>query len=243
LGRCYNNQYSMPKKISEEDFYRPFEDSIWYASLEGCANIVFPTEKKDFYSNGGYKKRLDTYYYLFILNLGQYYSLLQLETEVADLPTDDKRYDARNTILEDMLDKIHVFNLKNMYSQVGHFTQHNEFYGYLRNRFFIHEMHGELETEVQSLYEMVERKQAKRSADRFKVISFISSLFVVVEIFANMEQIVEMCCGKGISASWQLVISALCVGAVACIGVIVWLLTKCIDNIHDKKKKNEFSQE
>lgn len=240
LGRCYNKQYSMPQKTNEANFYRPFEDSIWCTSLEGCANFVFPKEKKEFYS-GGYKSRLDTYFYLFILNLGQYYSLLQLGTEVAELPTDDKKYSLRNTILEDMLDKIHVFNLKNMYSQVGHFTQHNEFNSYLRRRFSVNEMHYELEAELKILRDMIERKKEEKKARRTRILTIISGVFVFAEVVASVNQVVETYYGEPVISLWiRGGISVAIVFAIAVIGCIFWLLFSRVDRALDKKEKKKY---
>ncbi len=68
LGRAYKSSYDMSTRIKEEDFYMPFDDSIWYSSLEGCANYTSPNTEKSFYT-GGYATRLNTYFYLYVLCL------------------------------------------------------------------------------------------------------------------------------------------------------------------------------
>lgn len=233
LGHCYNQNYSMPKEINKSEFYRPFEDSIWYASLEGCANYVFPEENKVFYS-GGYKTRLNTYFYLFLLNLGQYYSLLQLGTEVAELSTDDKKYSPTDTSLEELLDKIHIFNLKYMYSQVSHLTQHNEYNQYLRRRFFINEMHAELESELKILHAMIARKQEEKNAKIAKVFAVISGGFVFAEVTASVNQLVETYYGVPFKEWWLKLVLSL--GGPVTIGIVICFVL-CVMKVFKKREK------
>lgn len=190
LGRNYKSSYEMATNYREQDFYEPFDDSIWYGSLEGCGNYTGPTRQKEFY-NSGYEQRLNTYYYIYILCLGQYYSLLQLAQDISTLPTDDRMYSTRSNILEKMLDKIHIFNLKNNYSQVGHLTQHNEFYDYLQSKLGINKMQQELEVELQSLYEMVDRKQAIRNAERYKILTILSGIFVLIQTLVGVADLYD----------------------------------------------------
>lgn len=228
LGRAYKFSYEMSSRINETDFYIPFEDSVWYASLEGCANYTCPNREKDFYT-GGYKTRLNTYFYLYILCLGQYYSLLQLAQEVSTLPTDETKYSLKDNKIELLLDKIHVFNLKNNYSQVGHLTQHNEFYEYLQRRLGINKMQEELEVELQALYEMIERKNSIRQAKNYKVITIIGGIFVVLQAFINVAAMY----GSAMAREWGYFVFAT-IGCIvlAILGVVLWL----IDRIKPRKK-------
>ena len=231
LGRAYKSSYDMNSKIDENDFYIPFDDSIWYASLEGCANYTTPNREKSFYT-GGYERRLNTYFYLYILCLGQYYSLLQLAHDVSVLPTDEDKYSANDDKLENLLDKIHVFNLKNNYSQVGHLTQHNEFYEYVQRRLGINKMQQELEVELQALFEMIERKKSIKQAKNTKVLTIIGGIFVVLQAFLNVAEMY----GSVMSKEWGYFIFAT-IGCfvLAILGVILW----CIDRIRDKKTERD----
>lgn len=228
LGRAYKSSYDMSSRISESDFYIPFEDSVWYACLEGCANCTFPNREKIFY-NKNYQGRLNTYFYLYILCLGQYYSLLGLAQEVSLLPADESKYSLKDDRLEVLLDKIHVFILKNNYTQVGHLTQHNEFYEYVQKRLGINRMQQELEVKLQTLYEMVERKKSIRQAKNYKVITIIGGIFVVLQAFINVAAMY----GSAISKDWgYFVFGTVGCIALAILGVILWL----IDRIEHRKK-------
>lgn len=239
LGRCYSNSYMSPK-YSEDCYFIPFDDSVWYACVEGCANYVFPKSDNIFFKEG-YRARLSTYFYIFMLCVGQYYSLLNFAKEIADLQTNDSMYSFRNTILEDLLERIRLFHLKNKYLQIGHLTQHNDYYKYLKKSLSIDEMHQELENELQSLYEMVEKKKSIRNSKRYRVISIISALFVGVDVFGNISQMYENFSNKNWNIQTELLFSLASMGLIAGIGVIVWVacfvMEKSLDN-HASKKKN-----
>lgn len=228
LGRVYKNSYKMSPVEIDNNFYRGFEDSIWYASREGCANYLCTQEENPFYA-GTYKGRIDTYFYVYLLCLGQYYSLLQFAQEVATLSTDEKEYIKTDEVLEEMQDRIRIFNLKNNYSQVGHLTPHNEFYEYLQNRLGINRMQEELEVELQALYEMIERKNSIRQAKNYKVITIIGGIFVVLQAFINVAAMY----GSAMAREWGYFVFAT-IGCIvlAILGVVLWL----IDRIKPRKK-------
>lgn len=233
-GRCDSHESHLPlfrtiyfpiapyEEIGNTDFLRPFNDSIWYACLEGCANYMFPIQEKTFYLHG-YVSRLEVYFYLFILCMGQYYSLLQISQDISELQIGRCRVDCTYDFLERLLNKIHTFNLKNNYSQVGHLTQQNEFYKYLKTRFNIERMYNELELKLQLLYRIVEQKRVKKREKMYNFFSFIGSLFVIVESFGNINQIVENFLDK----EWDIIIrqnyfSVLLMLIVIAIGILGW---------------------
>ena len=115
-GRCDSHESHLPlfrtiyfpiapyEEIGNTDFLRPFNDSIWYACLEGCANYMFPIQEKTFYLHG-YVSRLEVYFYLFILCMGQYYSLLQISQDISELQIGRCRVDCTYDFLERLLCK------------------------------------------------------------------------------------------------------------------------------------------
>lgn len=219
LGRTYKSSYELSSHFKEEDFYVPFDDSFWYGSLEGCGNYTASTYEKEFYKSG-YEGRLNTYYYIYLLCLGQYYSLLQLAHKVSVLPTNESMYSSKNNILESMMDQIHIFNLKNNYSQVGHLTQHNEFYEYLQNRLGINKMQEELEVELQALFEMIDRKKTIKQEKNNRVLTIIGGIFVVLQAFINVAAMYN----SAISRDWgYFAFATIGCFALAILGVIIWL--------------------
>lgn len=219
FGRAYDTSYKMSPLEINNNFYRGFEDSIWYTSREGCNNYLCTREENKFYS-GTYLERIDTYFYLYVLCLGQYYSLLELAHKVSALSTDENKYSSRNSILEEMIDQIHIFNLKNNYSQVGHLTQHNEFYEYLQNRLGINKMQEELEVELQALFEMIERKKTIKQEKNNRVLTIIGGIFVVLQAFVNVAAMYS----SAISKEWgYFAFATIGFFALAILGAIIWL--------------------
>lgn len=221
LGRVYDLSYKMSPLEKDNNFYRGFEDSIWYTSREGCNNYLCTKEENKFYAST-YLERINTYFYLYILCLGQYYSLLELAHEVSVLSTDEEMYSSNDNRLESLMDQIHIFNLKNNYSQVGHLTQHNEFYEYLQKRLGINKMQQELEVELRALFEMIERKKAIKQEKNYQVLSIIGGIFVVLQAFINVAAMY----GSAINGEWEYFVFATggCV-ILAIIGVIIWSMT------------------
>jgi hypothetical protein len=49
-------------------------------------------------------------------------------------------------------------------------------------------MQEELEVELQSLFEMVDKKQKIRNAERYKILTIISAIFVTIQTFVSMSR-------------------------------------------------------
>lgn len=223
LGRCYTDSYSMNKSAVNDRFFKPFDDSIWYVSLEGCANYIVPKNEKKFYSQG-YKGKLCNYFYLFLLCVGQYYSLIELTKNVLDISTKSFEKIDKEDSLEELLYKIHMFNIKNNYSQVGSITHYNEFYSYLRIQINIDEMNHELDENLQCLYGMIEEKKEVKKSKRYMCISTISAIFVVLELFGNLAQVLNLFLGetwKDIDKIWLIFGVIVFIAVVISIGVFI----------------------
>lgn len=233
MGRNYNPDYSMPTDFEKNNFYKPFDDSIWYGSLEGCGNYTCCKENKYFFDKIYKPKKLDTYFYLFLLCTGQYYSLLMLSQMVSELPLDENMYSTSNSELEQMVDRIHIFYLKNNFSQVGHLTQHNEFYQYLQQRMGISDLQNELETELQSLYDIVGRKRQIKTGHFYKAISITSAIFVILQTLDNIVDLFDiMEFPKNKSLCLGISGMLLCTA----IGVIIYICLISVERVRNKKK-------
>lgn len=234
LSRGYDKKYGITE---ETGVYQPFDYSAWSVSVEGCANYVYPTENIEFFTEGEYRSRLSNYFYLYMLCMGQYYSLLQFSQEVCELPIDEKEYSVRYNAAEDMLDRIHLFKLKNMYTQVGHITQHNGFYEYLQQEFKCEKLHEELEIELESLSRFVAKKQEEKKEKRIKVVSIISGLFVFVQTLLSIAELYNIIVVNGSQSLYEFVV--IMVMAVAAIGVLFWLLSSVGNYVADRWAKKK----
>ena len=234
LGRGYDKKYGITE---ETNVYQPFSYSVWSVSVEGCANYVYPTENIGFFIEGDYQSRLSNYFYLYMLCMGQYYSLLQFSQEVCELPIDEKEYSVRYNAAEDMLDRIHLFKLKNMYTQVGHITQHNGFYAYLQKEFKCEKLHEELEIELESLSRFVAKKQEEKKEKRIKMVTIISGLFVFVQTLLSIAELYNIVVVEGSRPLYEFMV--IMVMAVAAIGVVFWLVSSVGNHIADRWAKKK----
>lgn len=207
LGRNYKSTYKRNKVNDSKDFFQPFEDSVWYVCLEGCSNYTYPNYENSFYEND-YVGKLSQYFYLYLLCLGQYFSLLQLAHEASKITAEESRCTEEDSRLETMLDKIHIFNLKNKYSQVSYFTHQNEYYRYLQDRIGIDELQEELEVELSVLHQMLAQKREEEKQKRYRIFTCCSAVFVMIELFCTIQQ---TCCSlENVPwvIRWQLPITA-----------------------------------
>lgn len=228
LGRGYKSTYLMSNQISDEDFMIPFEDSLWYACLEGCSNYCTPLEENSFLGKPDYYRvRINSYFYLYVLCLGQYYSLLQLAQEVSALPITVEGYENGKYDLEELCDRIRVFNLKNNFSQVGHLTQHNDFYKYLQKRLGVNELQNELQVELQEIYEMIKHKQDKKKERRYRVVSIIAGIYAVLQAFVNVAAMYE---SATTGNKEYFMFASIGCALLAILGVAIWIVWGLFSN-------------
>lgn len=177
LGRAYKSSYLMDSEIEKSEFYQPFKNIIWYASHEGCAIVSFTNnyETNTFLDNNN----VSGYFYLFILSLSQYYSLLLLTQKVMETSMES----ASNNELVNLADEIKIFIIRNYFSQVGHLTQYNEMYSYVQNKLKIDILKAELEMKLQTLMSVVESRRQKNNKFFLYIFGVISGLFAVIQTF------------------------------------------------------------
>lgn len=233
LGRGYTKSYSLNTKTEESKFFKPFDDSIWYASLEGCANYIVPQKESRFYSQG-YKGKICNYFYLFLLCMGQYYSSLKFTQSALNLSTESLKELSNSNCLEKLLYQINTFNITINYSQVGGITQYNEFYKYLRLKLNIEEMNQSLDKNLKCLYEMAEQKRNAKKTKMYRCVSIISGMFFLVELFGNLAQVLNLFFGdswKAIGkAQWGIWIIMIITG-ISIIGILIGIILLFIEKI------------
>lgn len=233
LGRGYTKSYSPNTKIEENKFFKPFEDSIWYACLEGCANYIVPQKENRFYSHG-YKGRTCNYFYLFLLCMGQYYSFIELTQSALILSTKPLKEICRSNSLERLMYQMHTFEITINYSQVGGITQYNEFYRYLRLQNNIEDMSQNLDKNLKCLYEMAEQKKTAKKVKVYRCVSIISGLFVLAELFGNLVQVLNLFCGDAwgtmdkVQIGFFVVVIIIGISIIGIFVGLIWLLIELI---------------
>ncbi len=225
LARGYSGRYSPFSGLRDNDLngiYRPFDNSLWYAAQEGAANLTTgPADS--FYASGNYRKRLETYFFIYILILMQYYGMLSHAARIGGLPSTAKELMKRENMrkIQEYLEEENIFYLKNMFSQVSHITQHNEFYSYAQARMQIPEMEKELREELDSMDHMLNRKAEREREGKLSLFTLLGFLFVTVELISNVFQVVAQDVGN-----LPLVVGQTTAGclAVIAIGIVIWAL-------------------
>lgn len=236
LAKGYNNNY-MPRPEMPESgqfgIYRPFDNSCWYAAQEGVANLTFGP-KGSFFSTGNYRKRLETYFFIFILILMQYCGMLSHAARVGELPSSARELTKRKNMrkIQEYLEEENIFYLKNMFSQVSHITQHNEFYSYAQRRMQIPEMEKELREELDSMDHMLNRKVEREREGKINLAGLLAGVFIFVELVSNVFQIVTQDVSSLPFAIWRTVYGCLIVLA---FGLAVWFISEIIKKWWEKR--------
>ena len=207
LSHGYTDKYRPTEMFinNDKEICQPFIDSYWCMHQEGCANLTF--DDNSFYVGGGYAERLNTYFFLYILSLSQYYGLLINAQNISRLPSNIEDYERVETYIKirNHLAMENLFFLKNIYNQVSHVSHQNEVYAYMQDRLNIAELYRELSDELAAMHRLLEEKhkeqqkirekkeelRQKRMANRLSFITVAGAIFVIVDLISNAFSIAE----------------------------------------------------
>lgn len=229
LAHGYYEGYQAPERFLSqlsEYIYEPFQESRWYACQEGCANLVELSEPKAFYENG-YQKRVDTYFYLYILVLSQYYGLLGHAEQIAALPNSREVYRKGRKMeqVQEYLENVQLFYMKNIFSQVSHFSHQNRFYGYLQDVMSVEKVNRELSMELEAVHQILKERREELQGRRLRLFSIVSAIFVIIQVFSSVHQVVDNLAGG--AAVWDKVaVDLVVIAASAVIGFLGWLIIR-----------------
>jgi len=147
LRNVYDFDYTPGEAVvqSHSEFFQPFKQIFYAASLEGAV-IINNSSPKDpefirtFYSNS-FKNSL----WVVILGLMQRSIVLQLMKEVSDVDPDDHKK------IKEYLRRYTGMSLKALFSKISVFHQHNDFYDLIIQMLQINELQTELKDELTGL--------------------------------------------------------------------------------------------
>ena len=194
LKRGYKQSYLPPPADPNNiDLYRPFENSFWGASMEGCTNIVRLTasgDTTDTFFTRLYWDRREVYFYLYILVLHQYFTLLNIASEIARLPVNRHQFNNLNQekteILNKSFERINLFCMKVYFTQVSHTSHQNELYNYLIKQFDIRLSIKEMRETLQVLNELVQNARQHKRSQYLRVFAIFGGSFALIQTFANI---------------------------------------------------------
>lgn len=136
LTNGYKESYEMNTHI-ESDMYRPFQNTIWYATREGCGYYVKTEENaSDFFRHNMKQKIMNDYFILYVILLYQSYSLLRFSkltvenlSAVSDTYTSDPGRHIK--ILQKLNCEINTFLVKGIHTSVSSVNHQNLFFHYV----------------------------------------------------------------------------------------------------------------
>ena len=230
LGHSYYDTYRASHSFLnnlEEHIYEPFCESRWYACQEGCTNLVELSEPKQFYENG-YQKRLDTYFYLYVLVLSQYYGLLGHAEQIAALPDSREAYRKGRKMeqVQEYLEDVQLFYMKNIFSQVSHFSHQNQFYGYLQRTMSVEQVNQELSMELAAVHQILKERKDELHGRRLRLFSIVSAIFVIIQVFSSVHQVVDNLGGAGMLGADKVLMDLAVIAVSAVLGFLCWLIIR-----------------
>lgn len=231
LGKGYIDSYFVPDNFVEDyrsATFEPFQDVIWYASLEGCAQIINKSDNRErnIFFTTTYIKRLENYFYVYILMLHQYYGLLKFDDNISMLPNDILGYNnsKHRRKLYSCKQELSFFMMNSVFLRVSHITHQNLFFDYLKKSYEIENITELMMSKVNLMNDLVEQWQEKQKGSNLLVFSIIGGIFVLIQTYNNILGIydcygLEKWIGIGLYSAVTLGISVL-------LGLLIWILIK-----------------
>lgn len=193
LSKGYSTKYQVPDDFGQSEQNRcfiPFKNSSWFASEEGCAQIIDVEEKGEnrAFFQDTYWNRQEIYFYVYILVLQQYYGLLKINYRLSGLPKmlkDFGKAEARKQ-LKECREEINFFFTHSVYLKVSHISHQNQFYSYLREQYGLNEMTDKMKEKIIGMNDMVDAWYEGTRRRKTLAVSIVGSMFVFIQTLNNI---------------------------------------------------------
>lgn len=200
LRRGHENMVLSDSNLYEDEYelYQPFSNSYWGISREGVANIIIDDIQQgssSFFTNN-YLNRINTYLYLFILVLQQYFSLIQFSQDLSCLPGEMSQYfkgkdhDEKYKKVFNIFERANLFYLKYMFEEVTNISHQAIFYNRIQRVFSIKAMMDELFYELSSVKDIIQSKKNQTEEKRRKFITSIGFVVVLWTTFGGIAEVI-----------------------------------------------------
>ena len=193
LGKGYVSSYCVSESYLDDyknAVFEPFQGVLWYASMEGCAQIIAKSENRErnIFFTTTYFKRLENYFYVYVLILYQYYGLLKFDEGISNLPNDILGYDNINhrKSLHSYKQQLSFFMMNSVFLCVSHITHQNQFFDYLKGVYETDKLTNLMQNKVEIMNELVEQWQEKLKARNILAFSIIGGIFIVIQTLNNV---------------------------------------------------------
>lgn len=211
------NGYTETYHVSDEvinDIKKPFEDTYWYATQEGVANVVWPKEDDAVFFNDYFvnKRVKSDYFTLYLKVLYQSFSLLIYAKKIQlDISSVSGEYlsDSEDKNITALCAEINLFLAKSMATSVSHIHHQSEFYVYLKKQLRIHDdvksvtsglnaldvLHRE-QDKIEAEKELREREERDKQSDAklqrsMEVLSILSVFSALIDCFDIVKNIIN----------------------------------------------------
>lgn len=243
-----------------------FANVCCYASHEGCGYYYAPTEvNKSFFESTMKTRIMLDYFFLYILVLHQYYSLIMYAGKIAEelpsIPEDYVQDEITQQKLEDLIVEINTFFIKSVNASVSMMGHQNDFYEYLTARLRIKESARSVssgldaisgiqrhnrdarEREEQRLREEREKNEASlesKRESRLNWMAFAISILTIISALVDGKQLLEifqkLIKGTVFTETWQTVVYVLLIIVAA--GVCGYVSTALVKMYREKNGEN-----
>jgi hypothetical protein len=165
LRRIYSENYIPAKKFLEtnKETSQTFDRIHYGVTVEGATVLVRPDERAFFknYAQTVIQRTIWTYF----LAYHQRYALIAAASDTSALYRDNR--EPATAELSELVDRISKVQLKCMFGEISHYTQHNDFYYLCYNNLRIDPIFREVKEEIEEINKMLtERWRVQEEARR-----------------------------------------------------------------------------
>lgn len=230
----YPVYFQVPNNLINEirkNIFTPADNLCWYFSIEGCGCFAYCNDRKtiDFFRNN-YLDRLEFYFYIYILVLFQYYTLLDLMIRISEFPNQLETFNLAEDRekLEECKRGIAFFRMKIMFVQISHITLYNQVYKRLQDVYKIEESLNEVQRDMDAVSNIArqviqenENKRQNRRDNFLLFFSVIGSILVITEVIDCILNIYNRISIKNYISAWTF--SLLIFSFAGILGFIIWI--------------------
>jgi hypothetical protein len=231
LGKGYTKSYIIPNNPLENpgfSIYEPFMNSIWHACIEGCAQIVCKTENSSnaLFFETTYIKRLEDYFYIYVLVLYQYYGLLKMDREISLLPNEMEGYQKKEMRIKlyGYKQKLNFFLMNSSFLRISHISHHNYYFEFLKKAYGTDQITALILEKVTLMNDMVEQWQQRKKNRTMLIFTITGGIFILIQTLNNILGIYDFFQLEKWFGQFEFAFISLFIAAL--IGFVIWICVR-----------------
>lgn len=223
LRRGYQESYLPSDRDLEGERLQVFENFTCAACFEGCAFLAYETGKVGtdrVFGEHLMTSMLRAYFVLYLMSLHQYYTILKLSAELAQLPGQAEAFGPREfQQLLCLREELGLAYTKAFFPQASYVGHQNTVYEHFKQGLQIDRLQAELSQKANVLTELIQDYRARRQERYGRTLTVIGGIFVVIQTLNNVLGIYDMAPVPAALGRWGF--GALAMGAACLLGVIL----------------------